>query len=160
VDQAYLDDDLPCRVGRLIGNLWSLEWMMRNVLYRLAHAPHTAMPAEQLLFAAKPGDRFPENALTSWDSLGRLMQAYNANTNKPLDSGIVDLRDALAHGRLLIENEAWTNAVLVKLSHPDGGTVSTEARYELTIDWLNDQIPRVGEALDLVKARYRELGGS
>ena len=48
---------VDCALGRLVWNLWSLEWMLRNVLYLLKRAPHTELPHPEALFAATPGDR-------------------------------------------------------------------------------------------------------
>jgi hypothetical protein len=157
MDKAYLDRFSPA-LGRLMGNFWSLEWMLRNVLYRLGHPPHNAM-ASRPLFAANVGDTFPVNALTSYASLGQLIDAYNATTAKQIDRSFVTLRDTLAHGRVLCADDVWVNLALMKFSRPDTGNVTVETRYDLTLDWMDEQIARVGAALDLVMARYRELGG-
>lgn len=159
MDPNYLGNDLPLAIGRLMGNLWSLEWMLRNVLYRLKHEPHIQMPAPRPLFAATVGDRFPENALTSYAALGQLISAYNQTAPKPLNTALVSLRDTLAHGRPLCADESWVNMSLAKFSRPVRGEVTMETRFELTLDWLNEQIELVGAALDAVKARYRDLGG-
>ena len=157
MDKAYLDQ-LPTALGRLMGNFWSLEWMLRNVLYLLGHPPHNAM-APRPLFAANEGDTFPVNALTSYASLRQLIDAYNTTTAKPIDPALVSLRDTLAHGRVLCADDAWVNLSLMKFSRPENDKVTVETRYDLTLDWMNEQIARVGSALDLVLARYRELGG-
>jgi hypothetical protein len=53
-----------------------------------------------------PGAQVPENALTNWDTLGQLISKYNcvlSAAEVPLysvDSSVVQVRDALAHGRL------------------------------------------------------------
>jgi hypothetical protein len=152
--------NLDCALGRIVWNLWSREWMLRNVLYRLKREPHTNLPRPQALFAAKTGDRLPENALTSYDSLGQLIDAYNATAPKPVDRSLVTLRDTLAHGRVLAQDDSSQNFALVKFTRPEGNSVGVETRYELTFDWMNEQIKRVREASDLVTARYHELKGS
>jgi hypothetical protein len=159
VDPDYLDHHLPLAIGRLMGNLWTLEWMLRNVLYRLGYPPHTEMPRPRPLFAANVGDRFPENALTSYHSLGKLIAAYNQTAPTPVDASLVTLRDTLAHGRPLCADESWVNMSLARFSRPVAGEVTMDTRYELTLDWLNDQIELVGAALDSVQVRYHELGG-
>ena len=157
MDKAYLDQ-FPCALGRLMGTFWSLEWMLRNVLYLLGHPPHYVM-ASRPLFAANVGDQFPVNALTSYASLGQLIAAYNETASTPVDPSFVTLRDTLAHGRVLCADESWVNLSLMKFSRSDGGNVTVETRYDLTLDWMNEQIVRVGATLDLVTVRYRELGG-
>jgi hypothetical protein len=47
-----------------------------------------------------------------------------------------------------------------QLSTEANSTVIVETRYELTFDWMDEQIARVGDALDLVKERYHELKAS
>lgn len=149
--------NVDCALGRLVWNLWSLEWMLRNVLYVLKLAPHAGLPHQEALFTAKAGDRFPENALTSYLSLGQLIDAYNGTANKPIDRSLIGLRDTLAHGRVLAKDFASQHFVLTKFTRPDGNGVGVETRYELTFDWMNDQIVRTGDALDLAKARWHEL---
>ena len=158
MDQAYLDR-FPYALGRLMGNFWSLEWMLRQVLYRLGHPPHAAMVSRPL-FAANVGDHFPENALTSFASLGQLIDAYNASAKMPIDRSLVTLRDTLAHGRVLCADDAWVNLSLMKFTKPNGGSVTVETRYDLTLDWMNEQIAQTRQALESVIARYRELGGN
>lgn len=157
MDKAYLDR-LPCALGRLMGNFWSLEWMLRNVLYLLRHPPHNAM-APRPLFAANVADTFPVNALTSYASLRQLIDAYNSTATAKIDPSFVNLRDTLAHGRVLCADDVWVNLSLMKFSRPDNDKVRVETRYDLTLDWMDEQIARVGAALDLVTARYRELRG-
>jgi hypothetical protein len=157
MDQAYLDR-FPSALGRLMEDLWSLEWMLRNVLYLLEHPPHIAM-APRPLFAANVGNSFPMNALTSYASLGQLIDAYNASAKTPIDSSLVTLRDTLAHGRVLCADHAWVNLSLMKFSRPAANNVTVETRYDLTLAWMDEQIARTVEALDLATVRYSNLGG-
>jgi len=159
MDQSYLDL-FPCALGRLIGNLWSLEWMLRNVLYRLEHPPHTSMGQSKPLFTANVGDTFPINALTSFASLGELIDAYNKTAPVPIDRSLVTPRDTLAHGRVLCADPVWPNLVLAKMGRPANGSVAVETFYDMSIHWMNSQIARTGEALEQATARYRELGGT
>jgi len=152
--------DVDSAIGRLVWNLWSLEWMLRNVLYVLKRPPHTELSRPEVLFAANIGDRLPENALTSYASLGLLIDAYNETAKNPVDRSLVTLRDTIAHGRVLAKDYESPQFALVKFTRPYGSRVDVETRYELTFDWMNGQIKRVGEAIDLVKMRYRELKGS
>ncbi len=47
MDQDYLEG-FPCALGRVVGNLWSLEWMLRQVLYLVGHPPHTKIGYREL----------------------------------------------------------------------------------------------------------------
>ena len=154
MDDGYIDR-YPCALGRLVGNLSSLEWVLRNVLY-VVGLPDSAFPEGVSLRTAKPGERLPLNALTSWDTLEKLIKAFNQISATPIDSELKILRDAFAHGRLLGADE-WDQFALMKFFPPDSNGVVVEARYDLTLEWMNEQIMRVGEAIDIAKARLREL---
>jgi hypothetical protein len=104
MDQTYLDN-VTRALGRVMGNLWSLEWMVRNVLYLQGHAPHTPMPAQRQLLTAEVGDRLPENALTSYHSLSPLLKAFNTTAAKVIDLDLVTLRDTIAHGRVVARDD-------------------------------------------------------
>ena len=154
-------ENFPRALGHLMGNLWSLEWMVRNVLYLEGHAPHTPMPGQRLLLTAQVGNAFPENALTSYASLTPLLKAFNKTASKPIDLDLVTLRDTLAHGRVVAGNDEAEHLSLVKFHPPDANhSVVVATRYELTLQWMDEQIIRVGDALDIAIARYKELGGS
>jgi len=157
LSEAYIND-FPCALGRLVGNLTSLEILLRSVLHELRHPPHTPLPAGRRLISAQRGEHVPLNALTSWDSLGMLIAAFNQRHAAPVhvDPTITALRDALAHGRRVANDES-TDFVLLRFGRPNGDDVVVEDRVELTIAWLNEQIRRVGDAVDIASRRLREL---
>lgn len=154
--------DYAAALGRLMANLASLERSLRSVLYAIGHPPHTALPTGMFLWTMRPADQVPLNALTSWATLGELIAAFNASHqthNPPLsvDPALKTLRDAFAHGRLVAADETSTHLVLMRFRQPTGTSVVVEDRYELTIDWMNTQIIRSREAIDIVTGRLREL---
>lgn len=110
----------------------------------------------------RTGEQVPLNALTSWDTLGQLVAAFNAahqTRNPPLvvDPALKTLRDAFAHGRLIADDSS-THLVLMRFRRPTTGAhVVVEDRYDLTSDWMNEQIVRTDEAIDIVKRRLQEL---
>lgn len=118
------------------------------------------MPAQRLLLTADIGDRLPENALTSYDSLSALLKAFNATASKAIDLDLVTLRDTIAHGRVVARDDEVAHLSLVKFHPPNANGVVVAIRYELTLLWMDEQIERVGSALELAIARYKELGGS
>src|SRR5216117_3606119 len=90
-------------VGRLVGNLDSLEFALRAYLYEKADPPHTPLPAGHTLDSLKIGDAVPINAMTDYSSLGELIDRYNrlverSSPGLQVDRSLVSLRDALAHG--------------------------------------------------------------
>lgn len=154
-------NDYAAALGRLMANLSQLERSLRSVLYAIGHAPHTSLPTGMFLWTMQPGDQVPLNALTSWDTLGELIAAFNAahqTRNPPLvvDPTLKTLRDAFAHGRLVADGSS-THFVLMRFRPPTGTTVIVEDRYELTIDFMNEQIVRAGDAIEIVSRRLHEI---
>lgn len=89
------------RLGKLVGNLQSIELAARLALTKL-QTPARLAEAETELPRIRQGDRVTKSAITNSDDLSRTLQKYNKRV--PLECRvayrqIVGLRDALAHGR-------------------------------------------------------------
>ena len=162
MDMSY-DNEFPCGFGRLIANIVQLEFAIRVALHLQEpeqHRMHT-----ETLRDLKPGDVLPENFLTNWGSLGNLIREYNARETArggaAIDSGIVDLRDALAHGRIS-SSTAASQYRLIRFSKPRGGDrkVTVEQIDTLTLEWLDQQIRRTVAATVPVHNRIMELNPS
>lgn len=142
-------------LGKIVANLQSLEFTLRAFLYQRGDPPHQPLAAGADLYDLRVGDAAPENALTSYDSLGQLVDRYNRVVNDPqlaLDRSVVELRDALAHGRVSAPLEA-TNLSLLKFERPKAGRARVVYCQELTPQWLSDQVKRtVGELRKVAKA--------
>jgi hypothetical protein len=99
----------------------------------------------------KPGDQVPENAYTSFDTLGQLIRRFNRIVAKrfparAIDPSIVTVRDALAHGRV------WSDLPgpplhLLKFAKPKGGVAQVEFAQVMSVEWLNAQTQRVQSEL-------------
>ncbi len=89
-------------IGKVVANLQALEFLLRAFLYAKGDPPHSAFPPGKAVDDLKVGDWAPENAMTCYDSLGDLIDRYNkiAPAARRVDPTIVELRDALAHGRV------------------------------------------------------------
>jgi hypothetical protein len=61
------------RIGHLLVNLQSLEFVLRAYLYCQADAPHVALDQGISLNSMVVGDTVGENALTDFSPLGRLI---------------------------------------------------------------------------------------
>ncbi len=94
-------------LGKVIGNLQSLELMVRLFLHNVEFNRYGVPAPEVDLNKIEVGDIVPENYFSNYDSLGDLIKEYNnlLSSRKELelcvDETIVRLRDALAHGRVL-----------------------------------------------------------
>ena len=68
-----------------------------------------------------------------------------------VDPGVVEVRDALAHGRV-VARQAAPPMILFKFSKPDGGTTILTHRWDLTESFLEGQLFRTAaEASKVMK---------
>lgn len=154
------DQVFPDALGRLISNIVQLEFAIRVALH--LQEPEEARMSTEVLRFAKPGDIFPENYLTNWDSLGKLITEYNrreqARGGRTIDKAIVDLRDALAHGRMSASTLTSEHR-LMRFSQPDRSSraVIVERVETLTLEWLEQQVGWTVQAQELVFQRIEEL---
>jgi hypothetical protein len=137
------EDELLYLIGKLYTNLQSLEYLLRGALYEIASPPHNPLKYGEDINSFKIGDRLPENALTDYSTLGQLINRFNSEIAKNdktlfINSDIITLRDALAHGRCssnLIDN-CFT---LVKFDKPINSNVNLTFLQKLTSEWLNEK---------------------
>ena len=154
------DVDYPARLGRLIANVSMLEFTLRVALY-LMDTPRAARRSGDWRIAAlSVGDEVEESWLTSWSSLTDLIAAYNDHQAKlglePIDAGIADLRNALAHG-CITGATATDPYALVRFDRPKGGTVRVLEKYVMTFAWIGEQTRRTFDATSAVVQRVEEL---
>lgn len=147
----------PDALGRLVSNLVQLEFSLLVALY--LQEP-TQMPTETLQ-TLKVGDVLPENHLTSWTTLKDLVSEYNAREKaraaKTVDDRIVDLRDAIAHGRVTMRRDTMEYR-LIRFSNPrKTGKVTVELTDTLTMRWLEQQVKFAADAMMVICARIEEL---
>ena len=136
-------------LGKLISNLLSLEFVLRAFLYEHSDPPHNPLPRGLSLNVLKIGDVVPENAMTDFSSLGHLINRYNdvisrRHPNLAVDRTIVELRDALAHGRVS-STDAASDPFLLKFERPGGCKTRVTYSQQLTQEWLREQCNWVRE---------------
>jgi hypothetical protein len=140
-------------VGSIVTNLQALETVLRY---------YSMGPKAQEVQFPKVGEAEAiESGLTNWVSLGGLVKRFN-NSLKPdeqkfkVDSQVVVIRDAMAHGRLLASEEKVPYH-LWKFGKPNNGRVPVEFYKELTVEWLTDTRNMVDaerqKVVDCFKAR-------
>lgn len=152
-------DQHAIHLGGLIANLQSLEFLLRAFLQKLASARPLGIPYGTDVYSYPVGTELPESELTSYDSLGQLIDKYNAEMRKlghpKIDPTLVELRDALAHGRV----SAGTideNLRLVKFDRPINGRVRVSFNEALTTSWFTKQKKRVYDAAQSVYSHVEE----
>lgn len=137
-------------MGNLIVNLQSLEWALRAFLYNADSKPKDPGFSKNI-YDFKVGDCVEENAFTNFDTLGQLVDKYNGivgskDSTLCVDRGIVDIRDALAHGRIASESPSPNKPQkLVKYTKPKDGKVYVTHYITMTEDWFNKHIKLVFE---------------
>jgi hypothetical protein len=132
-------------IGKLLVSFHCLEYALRAFLYEQCDPPHEPLPPGTDLDTMIFGDVVTENAITRWDSLTYLIKRYNravSNGQFAVDPSLVDLRDALAHGRIAA-SLSKRNFTLVKFTRPYAGRVEVGFREELSKEWMENQINRV-----------------
>ena len=144
-------------VGCIVTNLQALETVLRYFLLRL-HKQEPQFP--------QVGDTdVSVTYLTKYAFLGQLVDEYNRALQEPekqfeVDATVINIRDALAHGRLLTSKELPYR--LWKFGRPKSGRVKVEFSEELTLEWLQSKSDMVyrqkQKVLDCFNARgYKGL---
>lgn len=151
--------NLNHKLGTLVMNLLALEFALRETLHFFTSWNTPSPENRDSLKLLKIGDLIDESALSDYRQLGRLINDHNTMIDRfklsgcKVDEGIVDLRDAIAHGRLFITSldEA---PILLKFSKTKDTKVEVTFFERLTDSWLDQQIEWVFEANNrTVKAR-------
>lgn len=139
-------------LGRLIGNLQSLEMGARMVIVKLdqrsSHQEQVQLPQ------AKVGDMVELNAYTNNDDLTQTLQKYNkrAPLECRLDIGpIVNLRDALAHARVFGFGSMKPLRLLKFSRKANGGRVLVELALDMTDEWFLENIRMLEQAVGKIR---------
>jgi hypothetical protein len=96
-----------------------------------------------------------ENPMTDWKTFGELCKLFNSyqDTNNKIDfTEIVELRDAMAHGRVTGDSEA--NMYVIKYSKPKGNKVIVEYTRKINLDELNKITDKIGELGKEISLRW------
>jgi hypothetical protein len=134
-------------VGAIVTNLQALETSLRFFLGRRY---------DQDLEFPKPGDTAGRQSyLTVFASLGELIESYNksltpAEEHFKIDFDAVRIRDALAHGRLVLPEPPTWPATLWKFGKMKDGRMPVEFCKSLTVDWMKDQYTKIQKQHDSV----------
>lgn len=111
-----------------------------------------------IIYLSPVGTELPENDITSYDSLGQLFTKFNlemlSRGHPQLDMGLVDLRDALAHGRVSAAVQDDTLR-LIKFDKPKNGKARVTFNELMTEQWFTSQKARIIVALKLVHVQVQ-----
>jgi hypothetical protein len=139
-------------IGKLIGNLQSIEMGARMAIVKLDQ--WAAKQVQSQLPQIKVGDSVELNAFTNDDDLTQTLEKFNkrAPPEYRLDIGlIVNLRDALAHGRIFGFG-SLAHLRLLKFSRKaKDGKVSVELAIDMTDDWFRKNIRLLDQAFEKIR---------
>jgi len=145
-------------LGKTLANLQSLEFLLRLFLHNTQPNPAWL---DKGLDEMVVGDVVAETPLTDWSSLAVLIDRYNAAVEQrpPLrvSKSVVDLRDAIAHGRMFMTDIAAT-PIMIKFEKPASGRTRVTFRASST-KWLDQAIQDVHAETAKVQAALDEEQG-
>jgi hypothetical protein len=151
-------DEHAKQLGGLVGNFHSLEFILRAFLQQLPTARPIGIPHGADIYSFPVGTELPESELTSYDSLRELIEKFNREMGRRslpgVDETLVEVRDALAHGRVSAADPSDTLRLL-KFSKPQNGRVRITFGETMTAAWFQTQKQRV---LDAIHAVAQDLG--
>ncbi len=141
------------RLGKLLGNLQSLELSLRGELARRPGAAQVhAEPGVDVL-ALPLGAEVPESNITDYASLRQLLDLFNTEARARgapvVDLHVVELRDALAHGRVYSKTQAYP-LTLVKFDKPKGGRARVMYRALMDEGWFGQQMKMLVDAMQII----------
>ena len=130
-------------LGKILINLQSLEYCIRYFLLSLEKniPPFSINPR-----SFKKGDRQPLNSFTNIDTLSPLIDKFNRRVKNRypkyrLDKTLVDLRDAIVHGRIS-SSQPGLPVWLLNFKKDQHGIYVAVAE-EITRGWLDHQLHRL-----------------
>lgn len=130
-------------LGRLVTNIQTLEVTIRACLFEDELAKGISKQLSNVKFVK--GELLPESAYTNWDTLSELIRKYNElpiSKGLTIDENIVDIRDAMAHGRVFSFAPEGI-PMLVRFNKPKNNQVEVEFGASMTEQWFGEQIARL-----------------
>ncbi len=137
-------DQHPLNLGKLLVNFQSLEFALRAFLLKIEEMSGSQFTKFKDLHKLSEGDEVPKNAFTNYDSLKQLIKKYNDNpkiraAGLCIDKKLVDIRDAIAHGRVsaLVPSPPFKLLIFRK---PNNNRTKVKFSILLTQEWYNQQL--------------------
>lgn len=145
--------DHSSNLGKLVHNFQTLETWLRFVLLKLEPTQHAAARLDFENMAV--GTELSSNDVTDYADLATLCKRFNRHMsakNAPeLNLAIVNIRDAIAHGRI-IGTKSGLPLRLVKFSRPASGRVKLVVNEVMDQNWFSLQLLRTHRAIERVRA--------
>ena len=153
-------DEHARNIGGLICNLQSIEFQIRSVLAWAKYPEASGMPPGHKLADFIVGTEYAAGSFTNYDSLAKLLSGFNAMAKgrslKTLPVALVELRNALAHGRCIADpGDPYFR--LIKFSPVRNGRVTVIYNEVLDTHWYDRQRRILSDALWALEAARQQL---
>lgn len=150
----WLKDEHPKQLGKLVGNLQSIEMLAR--LYLAIKAAGCLEKAGPNVTNTKKGDEVELTPLSDPRSLEPVLKDYNLNVNadqKVSVEEIILLRDALAHGRVFGSGPLDRGHLkLLKFAKKkQNGKVEVTLCEDMSDDWFKQKIALLEDATQRIQ---------
>jgi hypothetical protein len=137
------------KLGKIAGNLQTIEMAARLAIVKLDE--YSASKVETQLPLVKDEEWVELNAFTNFNDLRQTLEKYNKHA--PLEckvdiNPIVNLRDALAHGRTFGFGNMKHLRLLNFQRKQDNGKVAVELAHDMNDEWFDANIEMLNKALD------------
>ena len=147
-------------LGNILVNLHAIEFAARAYFLNLEKAD-LSLVLPKKLDDLRVGDEVPVNGFTNGDSLKPMLRRYNeqVRTELQVDTSIVDLRDALAHGRVSGNSEKFPLRLLKFKKTTNRNSKVTLVTHSELLDevWFERQIARLETEANKIARAIREL---
>jgi len=155
-------DNHALHLGKLVGNLQSLEALLRVYLLAIAQKQWPPASTGPSYWNLSVGDVVGEDAFTNYDSLGALISKFNADVQPRdatlrVDAAMVSVRDLLVHGRVAADDPDPGRLKIVKFDKPNNGTVKVSACAFMDEAWFNTQNDLASAQLRRVHSAYERF---
>ena len=142
-------------IGKIVANLQSLEFSLRLYLHNTQTGVSAAV-LPKLLHELTVGEVVPETPLTDWSTLSALIDRFNRSVSKDrpelvVSKSVVEIRDALAHGRMWLPDMSAA-PVLLKFEKPASGSTRVTFLQVSSGEWLNNTIVQIHGEMIKVQA--------
>jgi hypothetical protein len=134
--------DHVLRLGKLLGNLQSLETLLRVYLLKVGSGDSVVKKPYWDLVV---GDIVDDDEFSNYDTLGKLVEKYNLDIAKResslcIDHQLIAVRDLLAHGRIAAAAADTASLKVVKFDKPRGGKAVVSASVLMDDAWFDANI--------------------
>lgn len=146
-------DKHALNLGKLVGNLLSIEMGARLAIVK--NDEKLALQVLTQLPQVEEGDQVEWNAFTNSDDLRKTLEKYNKrvpNSHKIDVKPIVDLRDAIAHGRTFGFGDIRHLRLLKFGRKSIAGKVTVELARDMKDSWFSENIEILNNAIEKIRA--------